>query len=537
MPENRTAVLIVGGGLSGLSAAAFLAWRGVPCLLVERHADLLIHPRARGVTPRTMELYRQVGIEPAIEAASGLDASVSKALSIKARNLAAAEYTPFDMGAAAQLTGASPCAFVAIDQDKLEVVLRDRARKLGAEVRFSTELTGFEQDADGVTATVRDVHGGPPQTVRADYLIAADGHDSTVRSRLGIAALGPGKFAEVASVMFEADLTEALAGRAVGVAYLDEPRPGMVLVRTAPTRWSLSIPPDAGRGETAADLDDRRCLEIIRAAVGQADVDARILTQIPGSDVKLLSFVIGAQVAQRYQQGRIFLVGDAAHIVPPTLGLGGSVAIQDSHNLAWKLAAVHLGHAGPGLLDTYDAERRPVGFFTMQQILAVSQARGGRGPAGGQQGPAVDLGSLVFGYQYRSAAVLGAPDDELPARPVDQLTGQPGTRAPHVPAGRDGALGSTIDLYGTGFVLLAGPDGGDWAAAGHAVAADRDVPLTVYRIGRDLTEDGTSLCAAHGIGADGAILVRPDGFVAWRSPGAAEQPDKALDSAVAEILA
>lgn len=527
MQEERTGVLVVGGGLTGLSAAMFLAWHGVPCVLVERHADLLIHPRARGITARTVETYRPLGLEPRIDASS---APKENALSIGAPNLASPDYQPFGMATPDAFAAITPASWPTIDQDKLEVILRDRSRELGADVRFSVELLQFAEDAGGVTARIRQTGTGTETTVHADYLIAADGHDSAIRNQLGIATMGPGKFAEVVSVMFEADLSSALDGRPVGIAYLEAPRPGTVLVRTGAERWSLTIPPEPG--ETLADYPDERCVELAKAAIGRDDVDITILAQVPNTDIKQLAFVIGAQVAQRYRAGRVFIAGDAAHMLPPTLGLGGSTCIQDAHNLAWKLALACRGLAGEQLLDSYQIERQPVALFTMGQLLAVNKARGQGGPpkgGGRPQAEGPDLTALVFGYRY--APVGGSEPDPL-AIPAAELHGEPGSRAPHVALLLGADEVSTIDLFSRDLVLLTA--NGAWADAGHVVA--ESIPVTTYLVGKDVIDPVDAFGKAYGVGSEGAVLVRPDGFVAWRATESSADPVGETSAALADIL-
>jgi putative polyketide hydroxylase len=228
----------------------------------------------------------------------------------------------------------------------------------------------------------------------------------------------------------------------------------------------------------------------------------------------------------------VFLVGDAAHIVPPTGGLGGSTGVQDTHNLAWKLSAVLHGQAGPGLLDSYHDERRAIGELVMRQALARFQFRMTQEGGGGSV-PLLDHQSVSLGYQYRSSAVLGAAGDAAPL-PPERLTGAPGTRAPHAEVVRDGDKLSTIDLYGREPVLLAGPEGAEWLRAGEWVADRAGVPLRGYRLEVDLA--GADLAAAHGLAADGALLVRPDGFVAWRSPTATGDPTAELDHVLRATL-
>jgi putative polyketide hydroxylase len=331
----------------------------------------------------------------------------------------------------------------------------------------------------------------------------------------------------------EADLNSALRGRRVSIAYLERPSPGTILMAhdDAGLRWVFGTGYVPER-DALADFTDQRCAELVRAAAGLPDLEVRLRPQIPGTDLKVLGFTIGAQLARRYRTGRVFLVGDAAHIVPPTGGLGGSTGVQDAHNLAWKLAAVLGGQAEPGLLDSYHDERHAVGQLVMEQALARFQFR--MGPGGGAEpAPLLDHAAVALGYQYRSSAMVGAAGDTTPLRP-QELDGQPGTRAPHHEVVRDGDKLSTLDLYGRDLVLLAGAEGAGWLAAAERVADRLGVPLRGYRLGVELASDGAS--AAHRLDADGALLVRPDGFVTWRSPAAVADPAAELDRALRATL-
>jgi putative polyketide hydroxylase len=275
-------------------------------------------------------------------------------------------------------------------------------------------------------------------------------------------------------------------------------------------------------------------IQLVREAAGLPDVAVSLRTQIPDTDLKLLGFAIGAQLAQQYRMGRTFLVGDAAHIVPPTGGLGANTGIQDAHNLAWKLAAVVRGEAGPALLETYHDERRPVGLLTMEQALARWGSRVGE--ASEASAPLMDYAAVVFGYWYRSTAVLGVTEDARPAYLPSELTGQPGTRAPHVWLQRDGERLSTIDLFGRHYVLLTGSDGAAWVDAARSVTDSR---VDAHRIGGDgdLADPDGSWAGAYGVSNRGAVLIRPDGFVAWRSVDAVDDPVQRLASVLRASLA
>ncbi|MGH3972326.1 MAG: FAD-dependent monooxygenase [Pseudonocardiaceae bacterium] len=533
---EETDVLIVGGAMVGLSLAVFLAWQGMRPLLVERHPGLLIHPRARGVNPRTVEIYRQVGLEQELldARARGTVGAEQADQMLLAATLASTEFMLEDLGAE-DAGRISPCAWCPIDQDRLEVVLRARAEKLGADVRFSTELVSFVQDPEGITAVLLDRNTDTKRTVRARYLVAADGYRSAVRESLGIPVHGPGLLTETISVVFEADLSDVLRGRRVGLAYLNTPAPGTVLFPHDGVRsWCFSTP--YGRDETLADYPEERCIDLIRAAIGVPDLNVRLLPQIPESDTTVLGFTIGAQTAQSFVAGRVLLVGDAAKQVPPTGAFGGNAGIQEAHNLAWKLVAVLRGQAGPKLLDTYHAERSAVAQLSLQQAMAHMAGRSGE-LGNGPVPPMLDYWAVVFGYRYRSAAVLpDGPDDGEPALKPQLLTGEPGTRAPHVMVERNGTALSTLDLFGRHFVLLAGPDGEGWPAAVGTVGRDLGIELDCYLVGTDVTDVTGSWAGSYGVNAGGAVLVRPDGFVAWRATQASDTPAAELAAALGQLL-
>ena len=515
---KRVPVLIVGGGITGLSCALFLAHHRVPCLLVERHPDLLSHPRARGLTPRTMEVYRQVGLDERIMSAAyaGSDFVWSPVL---AQTLNDERYQTPDEPQENDGSESSPCSFGPIDQDRLEALVRERAWELGAELRFSTELVGFEQDDAGVTAVIKDRTTGAEEQVRADHLVAADGFHSPIRHRLGIPVDGPGPLFDTITAIVDADLRPALRGRRATIAYLQRPRPFTIMMAhdDEGTRWVFGTGYDPAK-EPLESFTDDRVAEMVREAAGLPGLEVRLRPQIPGTDMKVLAFPIGAHVARSYRAGRVFLIGDAAHVWPPTGGLGANAGIQDAHNLAWKLALVHRGEAGPALLDTYEAERRPAGQMTMGQALARFGTRMGPGEAP----EVIDYGAVAMGYRYHSTAVLGGDDATTPLLPRD-LRAQVGTRAPHVQVDHDGKPISTLDLYGSRFTLLTGPDGAAWAAAAKALP----VRVDVHRFGADLTP--ASAAETHALTPGEAILIRPDGFVAWRSTSPEDLP-KALNT-------
>ena len=400
----RTPVLIVGAGLAGLTAAALLAWRGVPCLLVERRASVGRHPRARGLNMRSLELLRGIpGLEAELTAASPFapgDLTIVIAESVTGR-VHRTLVTPNEIDASAL----SPASLCMAGQDKIEPILARHARALGAELRFGVELTHFSQDAQGVAAELRDVATGATTSVAADYMIAADGNRSPVRRALGVGTHGRGVLSNNMTILFEADLS-ALVGRRGFILYClrnpgftgflagaDDPNVGYV---------SATYDPAA---ESAADYTRERATEMVRAAIGAPTLAVRIL------DVS--AWEMSSFVADRMAAGCVFLAGDAAHTMPPTGGLGGQTAIQDAADLAWKLAYTLRGEAGPALLETYAAERRPVAELTVARQTEAYAERLQSEPADpARAGGPQNWLSVAMGYRYRSAAIQYEPPDD-----------------------------------------------------------------------------------------------------------------------------
>jgi putative polyketide hydroxylase len=533
--DDRVPVLIAGGSLVGLSTSLFLARLGIGHLLVERHAQTSRHPRGRGNNLRTMELFRRAGVEPAIVEAASLLEHNHGILQAETLTSGEDEWLIRQVDPAGEHARVSPSSWCLCSQNDLEPVLLRAARDRGSDIRFGTELVSFEQDGEGVTALVRSRQTGDERTVRADYLVAADGPHSPVRERLGIGHTGGGDLFHSVSIAFEAKrLAEAVGDRRFFCAYLtNEQGPGVLLPVDNKELWVLHAPLHAELGETLEDFTDERCAAAIRTATGVPDLEMEITGKA--------QWTAAERVAERFSDGRVFLAGDSAHEMAPTGAFGSNTGIQDAHNLAWKLAAVLDGWAGPGLLETYDHERRPVAAATSVRAAARSAEHSHPGynapPVSGRQ--PVTL-AMVIGYRYCSSAVVGAPRDGVVVPPDFRPTAEPGTRAPHMWLDRSGTRLSTLDLYEQTPVLLSGPDGGAWHAAGLR-AAGQGVPLVCCRVGHgaeyDLTpQDGSDWAQLHGTDSDGAVLVRPDGFVAWRGRTSAANPERTLTEVLDTVL-
>ncbi|WP_033258310.1 MULTISPECIES: FAD-dependent monooxygenase [Kitasatospora] len=540
---DRVPVLIAGGSLVGLSASLFLGRLGVPHLLVERHAETSRHPRGRGNNLRTMELFRVAGVEEDVRAAASVLAGNHGILQAETLSGGEQEWLFREIDPGGGLARFSPSGWCLCSQNDLEPVLLRHAAGRG-DVRFNTELLSFVQDADGVTARLRDRATGEESEVRADYLVAADGPRSPVRERLGIGRSGRGDLFHNVSVTFRAKrLAEVVGDRLFIACYLTDPAgAGALLPVDNREQWVFHLPWHPERGEAVEDFTDARCAAHIRAAAGVPDLDVEITGRAPWHAAE--------RVADRYAEGRVFLCGDAAHEMPPTGAFGSNTGIQDAHNLAWKLAAVLGGWGGPRLLESYQAERRPVAVQTAARAAARSVEHRHPGfdaaPVGG---PRTDVLAVALGYRYPEGALVGADATAGVVPERFAATGEVGTRAPHLwLRGADGERVSTLDLFEREPVLLApAAGGGRWAEAARAVTGETGVPIRCLLLG----EGGDYLAepvpeppagrgpagpvgwpAVYGLREGGAVLVRPDGFVGWRASSPVGDPAAALRVAV-----
>ncbi len=487
-------VLIVGGGPVGLSMAVGLRHFGVDCMVVEKHASTLDFPKGRRVTARTVEIFRQWGLEAAVSAVSLPQAD--SLFAFEGETLLGAGFQrrglPVD-----DVSRSSPTRELICSQELLEPVLRERATDDGADALFAAEVAGFTRDDDGVTAEV--VAEREPVSVRAAFMVAADGVRGRTREALGVGQSGPGASGHRVSILVEADIEMRMKERQSAIYWLRQPRPGSLFAAVDnKSRWlfGVSYDPDT---EPAGSLTEDRCLELVRGGLGDDSVGLRYIGHRTWEPTAL--------VADSYQVGRAFLAGDAAHVTMPVGGLGMNCGVADAHNLAWKLAGVLAGWAGPGLLGSYEPERRP---------HAVACADASLGSAR----PPNPIDGLVLGHVLESAVITAdhtaAPDTE---DPIGQYVpvGRPGHRAPHLWLGSGR---STLDLFGSAFVALTDPAGKRALdiAAGNARATG--IPLDVHVI------EAAAWHSLYGVERGGVVLVRPDGYVAWRSTGPPSQSNE-----------
>lgn len=493
---HETEVVVVGGGPVGLATSIGLSRQGVRHVLVEKHVGASIFPKARLVTTRSMELLRSWGLQEAVEHA-GLPRASSLALCIT-ETLSSPVFRREEARMMAD-AGQSPTYSLICSQDRLEVLLREAAEAAPeADVRFGVRARPPVEVPGGVEV---GLEGG--DRLHAEYVVAADGSRSPIRGALGIDVEGPPPLSHMISVMFRAPLAEIVAEHPSALYFINNDVVQCAVEVVDGDRWMLQLGYSPERGERPEDFTEEVCVANVRAAAGVADLSVELLGTMPWTQQ--------AVVASTFRQGRVFLAGDAAHVATPQGGLGMNCGLGDTSNLVWKLAAVCRGAGSDALLDTYEQERLPIASWTVAESLRNAEITRDMMSGALLPAEAADLQAerrraegLVLGYSYDSAAVIadaetGAAPDYGTYRPLCRA----GCRAPHVWLD-DGR--STMDLWGPEFTVL--------VPSGSSVQA----PARVRRV--EVGQEVTSVYEMSGTAS--AVLVRPDGHVAWRSQEATD---------------
>ncbi|WP_170474097.1 FAD-dependent oxidoreductase [Ruegeria arenilitoris] len=584
MAEISTDVLIIGTGPAGSATAALLATYGIENMVVNRYRWLANTPRAHITNQRTMEVLRDLGHD--VEAEAYMHATEQDLMgeNVFCESLAGEEIGRMKSWGKHPLSRAehmlsSPSLMNDLPQTFMEPLLYSTACKRGTQGRMSTEYLSHLQDADGVTTTLRDRLSGREFQVRSKYLVGADGGNSLVAEHIDAPIEGKMGVGGSMNILFKADLSKYVAHRPSVLYWVMQPGAdvggiGMGLVRMIRpwNEWLIVWGYDIN--EPAPVVDEEFATNVARQLVGDPELEI----ELTSANI----WTVNDAYATHMQKGRVFIMGDAAHRHPPSNGLGSNTSIQDSFNLAWKLAAVLKGQAGTQLLDTYSVERAPVakqivtranksigefgpifealgmtGGDDVEKIKASMDARTDPGDAGEKQREALrqaiafkkyefDAHGVEMNQRYRSDAIVTdgqmEPAFDLDAELHYQPTTWPGARLPHVWVfdHDSGAQVSTLDLCGQGrFTILSGIGGEPWGDAAREVESELGIEIKTHVIGprQNYVDHVGDWARVSEISDTGCILVRPDQHVAWRIEELAADPKGELARVLKSILA
>jgi 2,4-dichlorophenol 6-monooxygenase len=565
----ETDVLIVGSGPAGSTAALALSTYGIANILISKYGWLANSPRSHVTNQRSFEILRDLGIEADAMAHAIPYYQMPNMVfctSLVGEELGRVQGWGMQVRQITERSLASPCISADLPQNLLEPVLLGHAAQRGTRVLFHTEYLSLVQDKEGVTATVQNRLSDEVYSIRAKYLIGADGGRSKVAEDIALPMEGSMGIAGSFNIVFAADLSKYVAHRP-GLLYLivqpglDTNGVGIAIIRTVRPwkEWQLILGYDLNEPEPR--MGDTEAIQAVRTVVGDENLPVRIKSANP--------WTINNQYATLYQSGRVFCMGDAVHRHPPMNGLGSNTSIQDAYNLSWKLALVLKNTANPTLLASYSEERVPVG---QQVVVRANKSIEETGPifealgllssipgekesylevfrSATEEGArrrqrlreAIDGKNYEFNthgiemnQHYISSAVVS---EDLPFAPPDfdielqhVRTTLPGSRLPHVWLQRDGQAISTLDIVGKGkFVVITGIGGECWKAAALRVAQRLGMTIKVSIVGpgRDFTDLYGDWASIRGIEESGCLLIRPDGHIAWRAQRSAANQEHA----------
>lgn len=509
-----TSVLIIGGGITGLTAALFLLKNGIKPILIEKHQTTSVHPRSRGFDIRAMEIMRELGLANEIKEAGKalgpawgilrgdnlIDVLNEPVTEPKEKIL-----FPTQMAALKKLGELSPESGTRCTQDLAEPLLLEEAIKRGAEVFFNHKLIDLKEEQGKVIAKVVNRQTDEIMMIKADYLIAADGSKSPIRSSLNIETTGPGSLGEFLNIYFQADLTDLVKGREFSLFLIDEPDlVGFLTSINNSDKWVFQLKVNPSKSLTSNNLDENQIIKIVRRAIGNEMLAVTI--------INAMHWQLTVKIATQFRKKNIFLAGDSAHTMTPYGGKGANTGIQDAHNLAWKLAAVINGFAGESLLETYQVERHPVGEFyalrsgdmadnngLVKEKIVISKMKSFIG---------------LPDYRYSSSAVIGGVSLVESNDDMFDILGLPGTRMPHVWMD-ESQTQSTLDLLSDCFLFLQIKHDSVLYEQVEKLNQSLCVPVKCHTINEN-DYAFQKWKEATNMQLDELMIIRPDGFIAHR---------------------
>ncbi|CAJ0553068.1 Ff.00g115800.m01.CDS01 [Fusarium sp. VM40] len=528
-------VIIVGSSMVGMTLGVLLGFHGIKSVSFDRHPSTAIHPRAALFLLRSVEIFRQLGLENRLREKSALNFDLDAGMIIVENLSGGKTLMKLQESDPTEVAKVTPSQRLWLTQNMFEPLIRESAEAFGAIQEFNESVVHYEEQPDGVVVVVQNLQTKKLRKFKTDYLVSCDGNRSATRRKEGIQWNGPGILGQSISINFHADLTPHLGTRAKhGVTYISNPKidagfrlesggkAGFMIVSRAGDK--KQFPPDS--------VSEREAKQYFKDATGIEDIDI---------DIDFISYwSVAAFNSERFSstQGRVFIAGDAAHVMPPTGGMGGNTGVQDVHNLAWKLAYVLKGRAGKSLLDTYTLERQPVAGFLMRQAYSRLQKRVLHTTPDEPELPDI---VCELGYRYPSGAIHSSTQEaketslhEDPHAPLAIA----GSRFPHVALtklGETEAMVSTIDLIKTNFVMFTADGASSWVAAAKNMAMNIDT-YSLHETSSPLRDEQWKLKSVTKLSSGEAMLVRPDGFIAWRAAKMEEGHEKALGDALKQVL-
>ncbi|KAI9690447.1 MAG: hypothetical protein M1822_009410 [Bathelium mastoideum] len=537
--EDEPPVIIIGSSMVGMFMGLLLGYHGIRSISFDRHPSTAIHPRAALFLLRTVEILRQLGLADEFKRESETMFDLDAGMVVVEKLYKGKILMRMQEADAAELARITPINRLWLTQNMFEPLLRSNATKFGAEQRFGQTVLYYEETEDGVIVVVEDVETKVVKKYRTKYLVAADGKRSATRTKENIQWTGQGVINNNISVNFRANLTPYLGQRAVhGVTYISNPnisagfrleqkgQAGFMIVSSAKGR-EKGFEPDS--------VSERDARQFFKDATG---IEDDISLQVDS----ISYWSVAELYADRFmsERGRVFLMGDAAHVMPPTGGMGGNTGVADAYNLAWKLAFVLKGWSSPLLLKTYDSERPEAARFAVRQAFSrlVKRVYYGKGfESVEEEIPDV---RCELGYRYRIGALQSKMNGNGSSEETEdpfQPQALPGCRLPHVTVqnAQSQSSISTLDLVKQHLVLLVTDSDSPWIDA----ANSQHVPIDTYVLNEASKPYHDLISSARqimGLDEGRCLLVRPDGYIAWRGDRRLGGHEHALKRALSSIL-